>query len=172
MTTLQTAHTADLTPEALAAARDLLWSCGGMTEHDWEHSLGGVRAIMSDGAELVGHASVIGRRLLYGGKSLRTGYVEGVAVRADRRRLGYGATMMDALERVIRGAYDLGALGATDEAVVSQSGGAGRYWQGGSSALTPTGIRPTGDDDGYIYVLPGDTPLDLAADLDLRLAGR
>ena len=88
-----------------------------MTEHDWEHSLGGVHALAFDGDTLVGHAAVVQRRLLHGGRALRTGYVEGVAVRADQRRRGHGAAMMDALERVIRGAYDLGALGATDEAV-------------------------------------------------------
>ena len=90
-----------------------------MTEHDWEHSLGGVHAIAWDGDELVGHAAVVQRRLLHGGRALRAGYVEGVGVRADHRRQGHAAAMMDALERVVRGAYDLGALGATDEAVAA-----------------------------------------------------
>jgi len=57
---------------------------------------------------------------------LRASYVEGVGVRADRRRRGHGATMMQALERVVRGAYDLGALGATDAAAALY---AGRGWQ-------------------------------------------
>ena len=58
---------------------------------------------------------MIQRRLIYRERALRTGYVEGVAVRADRRRLGFGTAMMAAIERVIRGAYELGALGASDE---------------------------------------------------------
>ena len=117
MSSVRTAHTADLDAATLTAARALLYEVfqDDMTEHDWEHSLGGVHALAWDGDELVGHAAVVQRRLLHGGRALRTGYIEGVVVRADRRRRGHAAAMMDALERVVRGAYDLGALGATDE---------------------------------------------------------
>ena len=115
---IQTSHTADLEPATLSAARALLYDVfDDMTEHDWEHSLGGVHAIAWDGDVLVGHAAVVQRRLLHGGRALRAGYVEGVGVRAGHRRQGHAAAMMDALERVVRNAYDLGALGATDEAV-------------------------------------------------------
>ena len=62
---------------------------------------------------------MVQRRLLHGGRALRAGYVEGVGVRADRQRRGHGAALMAALERMIRGAYDLGALGATDAAAPS-----------------------------------------------------
>jgi aminoglycoside 2'-N-acetyltransferase I len=166
MTSVQTSHTADLEPETRSAARALLYDVfDDMTEHDWEHSLGGVHALAWDGDELVGHAAVIQRRLLHGGRALRTGYVEGVAVQADHRRHGHGAAMMDALERVVRGAYDLGALGATDEAVALYTGRGWRLWQGPSSALTPSGVRRTADDDGAIYVLPGAVALDLEGEL-------
>jgi aminoglycoside 2'-N-acetyltransferase I len=166
MTSVQTSHTADLEPETRSAARALLYDVfDDMTEHDWEHSLGGVHALAWDGDELVGHAAVIQRRLLHGGRALRTGYVEGVAVQADHRRHGHGAAMMDALERVVRGAYDLGALGATDEAVALYTGRGWRLWQGPSSALTPSGVRRTADDDGAIYVLPGAVELDLEGEL-------
>ena len=136
-----------------------------MTEHDWEHSLGGVHAIAWDGDVLVGHAAVVQRRLLHGGRALRAGYVEGVGVRAGHRRQGHAAAMMDALERVVRNAYDLGALGATDEAVPLYTGRGWKLWEGPASALTPDGIRRTPDEDGAIYVLPGAVPLDLAGEL-------
>ena len=93
-----------------------------MTEADWEHSLGGIHALAYEGGELVGHAAVIQRRLLHGGRALRTGYVEGVGVRADHRRRGHASEMMEALERVIRDAYELGALGATDDGALFYSG--------------------------------------------------
>jgi len=110
MAEIHTAHTADLDAATLSAARALLYDVfDDMTDHDWEHALGGVHALVWEGAELIGHASVIQRRLLNGGRALRTGYVEGAGVRADRRGRGYGAAMMDALERVVRGAYELGA---------------------------------------------------------------
>jgi len=38
-------------------------------------------------------------------------------------------------------------------------------WQGPSSALTPSGIRRTEEDDGCIYVLPMQVPLDLSGEL-------
>jgi aminoglycoside 2'-N-acetyltransferase I len=114
MAEVHTAHTADLDAATLTAARALLYDVfDDMTDQDWEHALGGMHALVWEGAELVGHASVIQRRLLNGGRALRTGYVEGVGVRADRRGRGYGAAMMDALERVVRGAYELGALAGT-----------------------------------------------------------
>ena len=91
-------------------------------------------------AELVGHAAVIQRRLLHGGRALRTGYVEGVGVRADHRRRGHASEMMEALERVIRDAYELGALGATDDATLFYSGRGWRLWGGPLSALTPDGV--------------------------------
>ena len=166
MTSVQTAHTADLEPATLDAARALLYAVfDDMTEHDWEHSLGGVHAIAWDGDELVGHAAVVQRRLLHGGRALRAGYVEGVGVRADHRRRGHGGAMMEALERVVRGAYDLGALGATDEAVALYERRGWKQWQGPASALTPGGLRRTPDEDGAIFVLPGAVALDLTGEL-------
>jgi aminoglycoside 2'-N-acetyltransferase I len=166
VTELRTAHTADLDVAVLKAARALLDDVfADMTDHDWEHSLGGVHALVWEGAELIGHASVIQRRLLHAGRALRTGYVEGVGVRADRRGRGHGAAMMDALERVMRGAYDLGALGATDEAADFYARRGWKAWKGPTSALTPTGIKRTEDDDGGVYVLPLAASLDLSSEL-------
>lgn len=57
---------------------------------------------------------MVQRGLPHGGRALRTGYVEAVAVREDRCGRGYGAAVMSAVERFVRGAYDLGALGSAD----------------------------------------------------------
>ena len=167
MTEVRTAHTADLDAGLLKAARALLDDvfAGDMSDHDWEHALGGVHALVWEGAELIGHASVIQRRLLHGGRALRAGYVEGVGVRADRRGRGHGAAMMDALERVVRGAYELGALSATDEAAAFYAARGWKLWQGPSSALTPTGIERTEEEDGCIHVLPLTVPLDVVGEL-------
>jgi aminoglycoside 2'-N-acetyltransferase I len=166
MTDVRTAHTSDLDAATLEAARALLYDVfDDMTDQDWEHALGGVHALAWEGAELVGHASVIQRRLLHGGRALRTGYVEGVGVRADRRGRGHGGAMMDALERVVRNAYDLGALGAADEGARFYAARGWRQWQGPSAALTPTGIQRTEEDDGGIYVLPVTVSLDVTGEL-------
>jgi len=167
MADVRTAHTADLDAATLATARSLLDDVfeGEMSDHDWEHALGGIHALAWEGDELIGHASVVQRRLLHDGRALRTGYVEGVGVRADRRRRGVGGALMDALERVLRGAYELGALGATDEAVRLYTAHGWKRWEGPTSALTPEGIVRTVDADGAVYVLPLSTPLDVTGAL-------
>jgi len=166
MAEVSTAHTAHLDAATRKAARTLLDDVfDDMTDYDWEHALGGVHALVWEGTELIGHASVIQRRLLHRGRALRAGYVEGVGVRADRRGRGHGTAMMDALERVVRDAYDLGALSASDAGADFYAARGWRRWQGPSSALTPTGIRRTEGDDGGIHVLALTAPLDLSGAL-------
>lgn len=53
---------------------------GGPGEADWEHALGGMHSIIIDGDVVIGHASVVRRRLLHGGVAWRTGYAEAVGV--------------------------------------------------------------------------------------------
>jgi aminoglycoside 2'-N-acetyltransferase I len=164
---VRTAHTADLPAATLDAARELLEAvfAGELTAEDWEHALGGVHALAWEDGELVGHASVVQRRLLYGGRALRTGYVEGVGVRADRRRRGHGAALLKALDRVIRGAYVLGALGATDEAASLYTSLGWRRWEGPTFALTPSGLLRTAEEDGSVYVLEVEGRLDVTREL-------
>jgi aminoglycoside 2'-N-acetyltransferase I len=166
MTQVRLAHTADLDRAVLAAARSLLYDVfDDMTEQDWDHSLGGMHALVWEDGEVIGHASVVGRRMLHGGRALRAGYIEGVGVRADRRGRGHGAAMMVELERVVRGGYDLGALGASDEALAFYSHLGWQPWRGPLSALTPAGIVPTPDEAGSVFVLPVAAPLDLSGEL-------
>ncbi len=166
MAGLVVAHTADLDAATRAAARALLADVfSDFADHDWEHALGGVHALLWEAGELIGHASVVQRRLLHAGQALRTGYVEGVGVRADRRGRGHGATLMAALERVVRDAYDLGALGAADAAASFYAARGWQLWRGPTSALTPSGITRTPEEDGGIYVLPVTAPLNLNGEL-------
>ncbi|MGI8681095.1 MAG: GNAT family N-acetyltransferase [Mycobacteriales bacterium] len=170
MAEVATAHTAWLRPEELQAIRVLLDEAfdGDVTDDDYEHALGGMHALVWEGPELIGHGSVVMRRLLHGGRALRTGYVEGVAVRADRRRRGHGVALMATLERVIRGAYEIGALGASDEAADFYAGRGWDLWIGTASVIAPGGIERTAAEEGCIYVLPVSAELtpdgDLACD--------
>jgi aminoglycoside 2'-N-acetyltransferase I len=167
MTDIRTAHTADLDAETLRVVRVLLDAVfeGELDDHDWEHALGGMHALAWEGGEIVGHASVVQRRIVYGGRALRAGYVEAVGVSAAHRRRGHGAALMAAVERVIRGAYDLGALGATDDGAALYTSRGWRKWEGPTSALTPDGIARTAEEDGFIYVLPVAVELDFSGDL-------
>ncbi|WP_030277432.1 GNAT family N-acetyltransferase [Streptomyces sp. NRRL B-24484] len=167
MPTVHVAHTADLDSGTLAAARRLLDEvfAPDMTEEDWEHCLGGLHTLVRDGGELVGHAAIVQRRLLHGGRALRTGYVEGVAVRADRQREGIGSAMLAELVRIARGAYELAALGSTDTAVPFYTAHGWQPWRGRTYALTPDGIRRTAEEDDGIYVLPLAVPVDVSGEL-------
>jgi aminoglycoside 2'-N-acetyltransferase I len=164
---LEVAHTADLDHGTRRAARALLDDVFGaeMTDEDWDHALGGVHALVWEGDQLIGHASVVQRRLLHNERTLRAGYVEGVAVRADRRLRGHAAAMMSELERIIRAAYEIGALGAADDAAAFYAARGWQAWQGRTYGLTPAGVVRTEDEDGGVYVLQAEAPLDLQGDL-------
>jgi aminoglycoside 2'-N-acetyltransferase I len=158
-------HTADLGAARRTQIRALLDRAfaGRFDDADWDHALGGLHVLIAERSRIVAHASVVQRRLVHAGRALRTGYVEAVAVDEDRRGRGHAATVMDQVERVIRAAYDLGALSTS-------RGVSGFYlargwvvWQGPTAVLGPSGIVATPDDDGSTFVLPvPSTPLHLA----------
>lgn len=164
---IRLAHTSDLDTATLRAARALLDDVFGpdLTDHDWEHALGGMHALVLESGELVGHGAVIQRRLLHRGRALRTGYVEAVAVRADRRARGYGAALMEPLERVIRGAYEVGALGASEMGAGFYAARGWQQWEGKTWGLTPGGVVRTAEEDEDIFVMEVSVSLDLGGDL-------
>ncbi|MGX1881445.1 GNAT family N-acetyltransferase [Streptomyces sp. NPDC055287] len=156
MDPMLTVHTADLEPAALDEIRGLLDAAfdGDFGEDDWDHTVGGIHACLRDEHGLAAHGSVIQRRVLHGGRSLRVGYVEGVAVRADRRREGLGGRVMEALERVIDRAYVLGALSASDDGAALYAGRGWEVWPGRIAALGPSGVVPLPDEEGSTYLRP------------------
>jgi aminoglycoside 2'-N-acetyltransferase I len=165
---IQVAHTSDLDKALL----DEIWQMlvdvfeGDIEASDWEHALGGIHALAyDDDGELVGHASVIQRRLLHQDRALRTGYVEAVGVREHARRQGHAGALMDAIERVIRGAYEVGALGASDMALPFYRARGWLPWEGETYALTPDGRVRTPDDDDSLYVLEVTAALDRGGEI-------
>ena len=166
-TRLETGTTADLASGALRAARTLLDEVffPEMTDDDWDHALGGQHALLWEGGRLVAHAALVERRLTAGGLQLRTGYVEGVAVRADRRRRGYGASVMAPLESEIARRYDVGALGSSEQGTGFYLARGWQVWRGPTWARTPNGLMRTPDEDGWIYVLDTGRALNLGEPL-------
>jgi aminoglycoside 2'-N-acetyltransferase I len=163
---LQIVPTADLEPALRAAVRALLdVSFQHFSEDAWQNALGGLHAVVTDSGEVVGHASVVQRRVLHQGRALRAGYVEAVAVRADQRRRGHGGVMMAELERIIRAAYQLGALGASADGAHLYAARGWQRWRGPTSVLTPDGIKRTEGLDDAVWVLPVSVPLDLSGPL-------
>ena len=169
MTRLRTAATAELTPEELAALRGMVFEAfgGRFDEHDWEHTLGGAHVLVVEDGEPVAHGAVVARVLVAGGRELRTGYVEGVATRADRRGAGLATAVMREVGRVIQAGYELGGL-------ADGSGIRGFYqrlgwetWPGPTFVAGPDGPVPTEEEDGSILVLrtPVTAGLELAGAL-------
>ena len=166
MSELRTVHTADLDAAAKSAIRALMDAAfDGVSDDTYENVLGGMHTLLTEDGELVGHASVVQRRMLHGGRALRTGYIEGVAVREDRRRREYGAAMMAELERIVRGGYQLGALGASVDGSRLYTSRGWQLWRGATSVMTPAGTRRTAGEDGWIYVLPVSEPVDLSGEI-------
>ena len=163
---MQLAHTAQLSPDDLAAVRKLIFTVfADVEEEDWDHCLGGVHAVLWEGREVIATGSVVQRQLFHRGRVFRTGYVEGVAVRADRQRQGLGAAVMSELERIVAGAYELGALASTDAGLPFYEARGWRRWRGATYAATPDGrVRTPGDDDA-VFVWPLATSLDVTGDI-------
>jgi aminoglycoside 2'-N-acetyltransferase I len=154
---LRTAHTFELRPAVLTEIRVLLDEAfeGDFADEDWDHGLGGVHAFIRDPDDLlVAHGSVIQRRVLHRGRSYRIGYIEAVAVRADRRRQGLGGRVMTALERVIDGAYAAGALSASDDGALLYRARGWQLWRGRIEALTPGGVVRLPDEEDSVFLRP------------------
>jgi aminoglycoside 2'-N-acetyltransferase I len=164
---LRVAHTADLDAGTLNGIRELMDVVfpDDFEEHDWEHALGGMHALITEDGAPVAHASLVMRRIVHHGKALRAGYVEAVGVHPGHRREGHGGAVMEPLERITRAAYDLGALGATDQAARMYAGRGWKRWQGPTYAITPDGVVRTEEEDDSIFVLPAGASLDLTGSL-------
>ncbi|MEU3724224.1 GNAT family N-acetyltransferase [Streptomyces sp. NPDC031705] len=164
------AHTSQLGPATLAGIRALLDGAfeGDFGEEDFEHALGGMHALVYEDGVLVAHGSVVQRRVLHQGRSLRTGYVEAVAVRADRRRRGIGGAVMAGLEGVIARAYVLGALSASDEGAALYEGRGWKPHPGRIGVLGPAGPERLAAEEGstYVWTPPGGVAPDGAGRLD------
>jgi aminoglycoside 2'-N-acetyltransferase I len=112
-----------------------------------------------ENGELIAHAAVVQRQLVHAERPIRTGYVEAVAVREDRRGRGHGRAVMAEAERVIAAAYDLGALSTGLEGFYERSGWV--RWLGPTYVLGPAGLTRTEDDDDGVLVLPTRTSPEL-----------
>jgi aminoglycoside 2'-N-acetyltransferase I len=152
---LTTAEEAEI--KALMTAAFAQDEHGGFTEDDWQHALGGTHFLFEDDevgddrARVVGHASVVERALRVGGRPLRTGYVEAVAIEPARQRSGLGSRLMIAVnEHIDATGFELGALGTGSQAFYERLGWL--IWQGHAFVRTDRGDEPTPDEDCYILV--------------------
>ncbi len=159
--------TDELSETEVASIRAMLVASFGtdpdeaFTDDDWAHALGGVHLTLDIEGVVVAHGSIVERWLDLGGRAVRTGYVEAVAVSPHRQGIGLGSTLMAAITTEIRERFDLGALGTGRHAFYARLGW--MTWQGPAFVRAPDGRQRTPDDEGFIMVLPTPTspPLDL-----------
>jgi aminoglycoside 2'-N-acetyltransferase I len=72
---------------------------------------------------------------------------------------------MDAAEQVLRGAYQLGALSASERGRPVYIARGWLPWKGPTSVLAPAGVSRTPDDDNDLFVLPVTLDLDTTAEI-------
>jgi aminoglycoside 2'-N-acetyltransferase I len=124
---------------------------GEFSDDDWDHALGGVHVIATDGGAVLAHASVVPRTLEAAGRALRTGYVEAVATSAANRHTGLGSAVMTEIGATIRAEYELGALGTGAYEFYERLGW--ERWNGPTFVRRDAGLTRTSWDDGAIMVL-------------------
>lgn len=153
---IRTAPTADLGPGEIDAIRAILTAAfledehGGFTEDDWQHAVGGTHFLLELDRTLAGHASVVEREIHVGGRPLRTGYVEAVAIHPNHQRTGLGSRLIHAVNDVVDAEYELGVLGTGTQLFYEGLGW--EIWRGPSGVRTADGVQRTPEEDGYILV--------------------
>ena len=166
-----TAHTARVPDDVLASARGLMDAAfDDFEDDDWSHALGGEHAYVVVDGQVVAHGSLVRRHCYLGAdlRPLRLGYVEAVAVHPDHQRRGLGSAVMAALEELAP-AFDLLALGASDEGRAMYDARGWVPWRGTLHVLGPRGVERTAEEEGYVLVRAGALAL-VELDLDARLA--
>jgi aminoglycoside 2'-N-acetyltransferase I len=157
---LRTAVTADLTAGETDRLRAFLDSAfgGEFGDDDWSHALGGVHVLATVDGDLAGHAAVVVRQMVLDGRTLRTGYVEAVATGAPWRRRGIAGRLMETVERLVTGGFELGALAASDDGAALYRRRGWVAWRGRLAGLTPQGTVPTPDEQVFVLDTPS-TPV-------------
>jgi aminoglycoside 2'-N-acetyltransferase I len=158
-TVVRTAPTADLSPAELRRLRAFLDAAfgGNFDDVHWSHALGGVHVLATVDGELAGHASVVGRHMIAGEQTLRTGYVEAVGTGEAHRRRGIASAVMATAERLVTGGFELGALAASEDGARLYLRRGWLPWRGPLAGLTPTGIVDTPDEQVFVLPTPATT---------------
>jgi aminoglycoside 2'-N-acetyltransferase I len=135
---------------------------GQFSEDDWEHTLGGWHVVVVDRGSLVSHAACVPRVLDAAGRAFRTGYVEGVATAARRRREGLASLAVSRLTPLIHRHFEVGALSTGSHSFYERLGW--ERWRGPTFAHQGGElVRTREDDEGLMVLRFGPTlELDLA----------
>jgi aminoglycoside 2'-N-acetyltransferase I len=152
---VRVAATAELTGPELDELHALMVDAFGdrVTAQDWQNTLGGRHVIVRAEAagEVVAHAALIKRALVVAGRTLRTGYVEGVATRPDQGGRGHATAAMRVVNDIISAEFDIGGLSTGAQHFYERLGW--ERWCGPTYVDSPSGRVPTPEDDDGVMVL-------------------
>ena len=166
---LRTVLSAELTAAEWSTLTELCVAAFDEPWDDYWQNIGPGVHVLAEDAErgIVAHAAIMDRLLYPGELTLRTGYVEAVAVWPDLQRNGLGTRVMEVIDGMLDEGYELGALGTGSHAFYERLG-----WV---AWLGPTWIRErdgrrmrSADEDGNILVRM--TPKTPGLDLSLPIA--
>jgi aminoglycoside 2'-N-acetyltransferase I len=153
-------RTPDLGVADLAQLLDLFAACwpeGDFSTDDIAHAMGGVHWLAEAGGRVIGHASVVPRRLEADGVPMATGYVEAVATHPDWRNRGVASRLMEAANAHIRETFEVGALSTGLHLVYARVGW--ERWRGPAFVRTEEGpLRTPEEDDGIMILRTPRTP--------------
>lgn len=145
--------TAELPAIERAASRRLMDAAfDDFSDDDWTHALGGWHALIGAGDAVVAHAAVVPRAVVVGGRELRAGYVEAVAVHPDLQGTGLGSLVMAAMNDVVRARFEIGVLSTGEWHFYERLGW--ERWQGPAFVRgRDGGLTRTEDEDDGVMVL-------------------
>lgn len=121
------------------------------TADDATHAFGGTHVLAHAAGRIVGHASVVPRRVCFGATWREIGYVEAVAVHPDRQGDGIGVALMSRLREVIAGRWPAAML-STGRATGFYERLGWERWRGNSYTQTASGRVPDGEHGGLMIL--------------------
>jgi aminoglycoside 2'-N-acetyltransferase I len=136
---------------------------GRFSDEDWDHALGGTHVVVTEGDEVISHASVVTRILEVGGQPIRTGYIEGVGTAPARQGQGLGSLAMTEITALVRRDFEMGALSTEAHGFYENLGW--ERWRGPTFVRRGSEtVRSAEEDDGIMVLRFGGTEhLDLTA---------
>lgn len=139
--------------DELRAWLEAAYDDGPWRREHWDEIGPGPHVVAEDhDGVLLAHACVAWVPLTIGAATVRAGYLEDVATRADVRGRGYGTAVVSATHPLIRAGATIGFLATGSQGFYERLGW--ERWRGPSSVTELDGVRtPTPDEDGYLMAL-------------------
>jgi aminoglycoside 2'-N-acetyltransferase I len=170
VTSIRVVPTAALTTGEWSTLTQLCVAAFNEPWDDYWESIGPGVHVIAEHPErgIVAHAAIVDRLLYPADLTLRSGYVEAVAVWPDLQRSGLGTQVMEVIDDMLDEGYELGALGTGSHDFYARLGWV--IWLGPTSIRERDGsLKRSPNEDGDIMVrLTPMTPPDL--DLSLPIA--